>query len=201
MSIAASSPLFAAPLPLPQPKRWSVAEFHQLRGEPWLEAKRMILVEGEILEMQSPDPPHDAGLGLLEELLRAAFGRGYWVRGQMALVLGLAADPVPDIAVVACSPRDFKEHPRTALLVVKVAQSTLAYDLRHKASLYAAARILDYWVVDLAHRRLIVHRDPVSDAAQLHGAKYQTVTTIDDSGSAVPLAAPTGSIAVADMLP
>lgn len=139
MSIATSSPPVSAPFPLPQPKRWTVAEFHQLRGEPWLEAQRMILVEGEILDMPNPDPPHDAGLGLLEELLREAFGRGFWVRGRMALVLGLATDPVPDIAVVAGSPRDFKEHPRTALLVVEVSQSTLAYDLRQKASLYAAA--------------------------------------------------------------
>lgn len=201
MSLATPATLFPAPFPLPQPKRWTVAEFHALRGEPWMEAKRMILVEGEILEMPNPEPLHDAGLGLLEELLREAFGRGYWVRGQMALVLGLATDPVPDIAVVAGSPRDFKEHPRTALLVVEVSQSTLAYDLKQKASLYAAARILDYWVVDLVHRRLIVHRDPISDTTQPHGAKYQAVTTIDDSGSCIPLAAPTESIAVADMLP
>ena len=200
MSIAAS-PLLAATFPLPHLKRWTVEEFHQLRSETWLEAARLILVEGEILEMPNPDPPHDAGLGLLEELLRAAFGRGYWVRGQMALVLGLATDPVPDIAVVAGSPRDFKEHPSTALLVVEVSQSTLAYDLRQKASLYAAARILDYWVVDLVHRRLIVHRDPVGDPTQPHGAKYQNVTTIDDTGSVTALAAPAQAIAVADFLP
>jgi Uma2 family endonuclease len=199
MSLATPATLFAAPLP--QPKRWTVSEFHQLRAEPWMETKRMILVEGEILDMPNPDPPHDAGLGLLQELLREAFGRSYWVRGQMALVLGLTTDHVPDIAVVAGSPRDFKEHPRTALLVVEVSQSTLAYDLRQKASLYAAARILDYWVVDLVHRRVIVHRDPVSDATQTYGAKYQTVTTIDETGSVNPLAAPAQAIAVAEMLP
>ena len=172
MSIAASPSLLAPQFPLPQPKRWTVAEFHQLRSETWLEAQRMILVEGVVLEMPNPDPPHDAGLGLLEELLRVAFGQRHWIRGQMALVLGLSTDPVPDIAVVAGSPRNYKDHPRTALLVVEISQSTLAYDPRQKASLYAAARILDYWVVDLAHRRVIVHRDPASDPSQVHGAKY-----------------------------
>lgn len=201
MSLATSITRLVAPFPHPQPKRWLVAEFHNLRAEPWLEARRMILVEGEILDMPNPDPPHDAGLGLLEELLRAAFGRGFWVRGQMALVLGLATDPVPDIAVVAGSPRDYKEHPRTALLVVEVSQSTLAYDLKQKASLYSAARILDYWVVDLVNRRIIVHRDPISDSTQPHGAKYQSVMVFDESGFVIPLAASAKTIAVSEVLP
>lgn len=201
MSLTTPSALFTPLLPLPQAKRWTSAEFHKLRAEPWMESKRLILVEGEILDRPNPDPPHDASLGLLEELLREVFGRGYWVRGQMALVLGQATGPVPDIAVVAGSPRDFKEHPRAALLVVEVAQSTLTYDLRQKASRYAAACILDYWVVDLVHRRLIVHRDPASDPTSPHGARYQNVTTIDATGSVTALAAPTQAIATTNLLP
>jgi len=190
-----------SPLRLPSRKRWTVAEFHQLRSAAWLESRRLILVEGEILEMPNPNPPHDASLGLTEQVLRGVFGHGFWVRGQMALVLGLSTDPVPDIAVVPGSPRDYTEHPRGALLVVETAESSLTYDCGDKADLYAAGGIEDYWVVDLIHRQVIVHREPSSDPVRLFGARYRTILTVDAAGTLAPLAAPGQTIAVRDLLP
>jgi Uma2 family endonuclease len=201
MSLATTPPIGSQRLPFPNRKRWTVAEFHQLRSATWLESRRLILVEGEILEIPGPNPPHDSSLGLAEEALRGAFGRGFWVRGQMALVLGLATDPVPDLAVVEGSPRDYTEHPRTALLVVEVAESSLAYDSNDKADLYAAGGIRDYWVVDLVRRQLIVHRDPASDPVRFHGARYRSVLVVAADGSLSPLAAPSHAIAVRDLLP
>jgi Uma2 family endonuclease len=193
---------FAPHFPLaPRPKRWTVAEFHRLRGESWLESRRMILIEGEILEMPSPNPPHDASLGLADEVLRAAFGKGFWIRGQMALILGQATDPVPDLAVVAGSPRDYADHPRTALLAVEIAESSLAYDTRDKANLYAAGGIQEYWVVDLIHRQLIVFRDPARDASQLFGAVYRTRTAHEPAAQVCPIAAAQSTVRVGDLLP
>jgi Uma2 family endonuclease len=200
MSIA-SPPIFAPQFPFaPRPKRWTVAEFHRLRGQAWLESRRMILVDGEILEMPSPNPPHDASLGLADEVLRRVFGRGFWIRGQMALVLGQTTDPVPDLAVVAGSPRDYADHPRSALLVVEVAESSLNYDLREKANLYAAGGIQEYWVIDVVHRQLIALRDPNVDAAQAFGASYRTRTAHDPTAAVRPLAA-SADVLVADLLP
>jgi hypothetical protein len=51
MSIANVVP---ATVPYPravQPKRWSVAEFHALYGQKQHEGRKLILVEGEILEL------------------------------------------------------------------------------------------------------------------------------------------------------
>jgi Uma2 family endonuclease len=139
---------------------------------------------------------------LVEAALRLAFGVAYCVRGQMPLVLNQTTDPLPDVAVVTGSVRDFvTRHPDSAVLVVEVSDSTLAYDTGSKASLYAAAGIADYWVVDLVHRQLIVHRGPVADAGQPHGAKYASVTTLDSAGSTAPLAAAGNVIQVADLLP
>ena len=119
----------------------------------------------------------------------------------MPLVLNQTTDPIPDLAVVAGSPRDYKEHPHTAKLVVKVSDSTLAYDKREKARLYAAAGIQDYWIVDLVHRQLIVHREPQADAAQPSGAIYHDVKALPAGQSIAPLAAPHSTIAVNDLLP
>ena len=189
MSIA-SPPTLLAPFPtVPQPKRWTVAEFHRLVSEPWLEGRRMILVEGEIIDMPNPNPPHDASLLLTEEALRIAFRPGHCIRGQMALVLGQSTDPMPDIAVVAGAPRDFTAHPRTALLVVEIADSSLAYDTGEKAHLYAAGGIQDYWVVDLVHGVLLLYRNPQPKPAALFGWEYGSVTTHDASAAVSPLAA------------
>jgi Uma2 family endonuclease len=183
------------------PKRWNVTQFHDLRGQPWLENCRLVLVEGDILEFSRESPRDDAALGVVQESLRIAFGNGYCVRARMALVLGLSTDPVPDIAVVAGSPRDYKDHPRTALLVVEIAESSLAYDTREKANLYAAGGILDYWVVDLVQRQLIVFRDPARDVVQMYGAAYRSRDTYDASIAVSPLAAPQTQIRVGDLLP
>src|SRR6478672_631944 len=144
-------------------KRWTVDEFHEIYSLPAFESKKLVLLDGEILEMPNPNAPHDAGLGLALAAVGAAFGPGFWVRGQMALRLSQATDPMPDVAVVPGSPRDYPQQPTTALLVVEVSDTSLAIDTGIKAELYAAAGIADYWVVDLNSRVLIVHRDPQPD--------------------------------------
>lgn len=81
----------------------------------------------------------------------------------MPLNLTPVSQPEPDIAVVKGSARDYAvAHPTTALLVVEVAESTLAFDRGEKASLYAGAGISEYWVLNLVARRLEVSRDPIA---------------------------------------
>ena len=182
--------------------RWTVAEFHSILGEPWAERRRLILVEGEILEMPVPNAPHNASLGLTEDALRQAFGAGYWIRPQMPLILGLSTDPMPDIAVVPGSPRDYSTvQPRTAVLVVEISESSLGYDTREKSHLYAAGAIPEYWVIDLVHRQLLVFRDPATEASQPFGGTYRTQATYDAAASVSPLSVASATVRVADLLP
>ena len=51
----------------------------------------------------------------------------------------------------------FPWHPRTALLIVEIADTSFAMD-GDKASLYAAAGIPGYWVIDVNDRRLHLFR-------------------------------------------
>jgi Uma2 family endonuclease len=187
---------------LPHSKRWTVEEFHRICGELIYRNHQFILVEGEILEMPIPNPPHDASLGLTLEALRTVFpAANYWVRPQMPLVLGLSTDPMPDLAVVAGSPRAYSTlHPQTAVLVVEISESTLAYDLREKANLYAAGGITDYWVVDLPHSLLHVMRQPARDNSQRFGACYTAKQSLNASQNVSPLAAPESNVAVSALL-
>ena len=187
---------------LPRPKRWTVAEFHRLWEQGWFERSRPMLLDGAIYETALPGPLHNAGVSLADYLLKAVFAQGFVVRVQMPLVLGQWSDPVPGLAVLTGSVRDYAAtQPTTAVLVVEVSDTSLAIDTGVKAHLYAAAGIADYWVADLNNRALIVHRDPQPDPASPSGASYRAVTTLGPGQGIAPLAAPQATVHVADLLP
>lgn len=186
----------------PQRLRLTVEEFHELSGLRSFANRRVILVDGEILDMPPANHPHDMGISLSHLALAVLLPHtAFWIRIQMALPLGLHTDPIPDIAVVAGTMRSHSVQPTTALLVVEVSDSTLAYDLGDKSNLYAAGGIEDYWVLDLNGRELHVFRDPIRDASAAHGFRYRTHSTFDSTAAASPLVAPKASIRVIDLIP
>jgi len=188
--------------PSPSRKRWNVDEFHELAVLPIFENRKMILVEGEVLDMPMANHPHDMGVGACQDMLETNFPKGgYWVRIQMALPLGRNTDPGPDVVVVTGSRSSHLRQPTSALLVIEVSDSTIEYDTGDKANLYAAGGIADYWVLDLNGRRLIVFRDPIVDAAAPFGFRYQTRSELDVSKTIAPLALSSATIRVADLLP
>lgn len=179
-------------------RKWTRAEYDRLITLGLLgEDERVQLVEGEILEMSPQSAPHMTAIRLVEEALRAAFGRGFDVRVQGPLALGPDSEPEPDVAVVRGGPRDYREHHPTgqdAVLVVEVADASWRFDRERKGRLYATARIPEYWIVNLESRVLEVYREPEQGqyARQLVYGAGDTVT---------PLFSPEARIAVADLLP
>jgi Uma2 family endonuclease len=203
MSPVVSSPFDSVSTPLVlQPRKWSCVEFHQMGDMGWFEGRRAMLIEGEILEMPGPNPPHATMTAKVDYTLRRFFEEGFVIRNQSPLVLGQSTDPEPDLAVVAGALMDFYvSHPTTAALVIEVADSTIAFDTTQKASLYAAAQIPDYWVVDLIENRLLVFREPRRDPKQPFGAKYMSIVPLKTPALIMPLCKPQASIPVAELLP
>ena len=177
----------------PRPVLWTCAEFHRLGDAGVFEGRRAMLIGGVILEEGPMNPPHAVTLELVEAAVRATFGAGWRIRGQSPLVLGQDLDPEPDLAVVAGVPRGSTGHPTTAVLVVEVADSSLAFDTHEKRLLYARAGIPDYWVVDVNARRLLVYRDP-------QAGDYATQQVVGSAGTVSPLAVPAAAVRVADLL-
>jgi hypothetical protein len=84
-----------------------------------------------------------------------------WV--QSSIVLAEDTEPQPDLAVLRRSAVPYKERDARAedtLLVIEVAESSLAYDRSTKLRLYAEAGIPEYWVVDCTAEAVEVHRGP-----------------------------------------
>jgi Uma2 family endonuclease len=207
MSAVLTPPLPAAtpppqPATGPQPWKWTRADLIRLYELGFFAGHRVMLIEGEVLAMSPMNEPHARGIVFAGEALQAAFGTGYTFRTQMPMDLGQTTDPEPDLAVLLGSPRSQPTTPpTTAVLVVEVADTSLTYDMGDKASLYAAAGIADYWVLDLSGRRLHVFRDPRPDAARRFGHGYFQQTMYGPADRVSPLAAPTSSILVGDLLP
>jgi Uma2 family endonuclease len=110
-----------------------------------------------------------------------------WVQNPLAIP-GSASAPQPDIAWVALRRyADRRPLPAEVSLVIEVADTSLEFDTTTKASLYAAAGITDYWVVDLASRAVIVLRDP-------RAGRYETRATHRDDEAVRPLARPEAAL-------
>jgi Uma2 family endonuclease len=119
------------------------------------------LLHGSLVEMSPQGPSHADITARLASRLTLAIGERALVRTHSALALTDDSEPEPDVAVVPLG-RYAQEHPRTALLVVEVSDSSLRKDRGIKADLYAAAGIVEYWLVNLVDRVVEVHRAPVS---------------------------------------
>lgn len=162
--------------------------------------ERLVLLEGEIITMTPQKSPHAAAIGKTERALERLFGPGCWARVQMPLVFDPDSEPEPDLAVVAGDPADYVEqHPRTAWLVVEVADTTLLLDRERKLRVYAGAGIPEYWIVNLVDRSLEVYRDPISLGDR--PPHYQTRNTFSPSESVSPLTRPAASALVSELLP
>lgn len=189
-----------AHLPPVLPYRWSREDYYRLAEEGFFAGKRVMLIEGEIVAMSPQNEPHSRAVSLTSRALEAAYAGAAYARVQMPLDLGQASDPEPDVAVVPGDPRTDPARPRTALLVVEVADSSLAYDTGDKASLYASGGIADYWVVDLVNSRLVVFRDPKPDPAARFGHAYTSIRYLGRAESVAPLTVPNCPVAVADLM-
>jgi Uma2 family endonuclease len=186
----------------PRPYRWTREEYLQMIDLGWFADKRVELIRGEVIEMPSQYDLHLAAIIKGLDALRLAFGSGYTVRPQGSLDLSPHGIPDPDLAVTVGSLAGVaRTIAKSALLVVEVSDSSLAYDRNHKAPLYAAGGIADYWIVNLVQCQLEVYRDPVADSTQLFGFRYNSRMILDPADVVSPLAAPQASIAVADLLP
>lgn len=173
---------------------YRMAELGLFRGE------RVELIEGEVVQMSAQKSLHAVSIGLSESALRNAFGTGYWVRSQMPLHFGSRSGPEPDLAVVPGGPRDYSDHPTSALLVVEVSDTSLDYDRGPKARLYAGAGIADYWIVNLVDRQLEIRRSP-GPAVAGRGFVFADTQFLSLADFAAPLAMPKARINVADLLP
>lgn len=196
MPFAVTEELYQSVPAEPRLKQWTRREVEAMAETGAFEDQRLELIEGQLVNQMRKKRPHaNAALALLF-CLSDVFGREY-VDSEAPIDVAPednpTSEPVPDLTVLACPRRNLGDRspaPEEMRLVVEVSDSTLGFDLKTKAALYARAGIVEYWVVDLNNRRVVVHRSPMA-------GQYTAVTAYSDTESVAPLAAPENAIALA----
>ena len=183
-------------------RRWKRVEYEQLVERGFFQPdERLELLDGLLVVREPQGSRHAAIVALVHEVLQRAFGRGYTTRDHSPVALDDTSEPEPDVIMVRGKPLDYlRGHPSTPLLVVEVADSSVARD-RRKGGLYARAGIQEYWIVNLVDNVLEVYRQPAATPAASYGAKYRNVRLLRRPATVAPLARPRVRIRVASLLP
>jgi len=165
----------APPATVPAPptqRRFTVDEYYRM-GEAGVfdENDRVELLDGHIYAMSPIGSEHASCVDRLTRLFVLRAGNDAIVRVQNPVRLTDDSEPEPDLALLA--PRDdayASEHPgpEAVMLVVEVADTSLAFDRDVKLPLYATASIPEVWLVALEHDEVHAFRRPDTDGYSEH---------------------------------
>lgn len=188
----------AAPATTTQLKTWTVQDYYRMSKAGVLKPdERTELIDGKIFLMAAKNPPHSAITKTAADYLRNLLREKADVRIQEPVHLGDRSEPEPDIALVRIEPRNYIERhpiPSEIFLIIEVADTTLNFDRKVKAAIYARSGIADYWIVDVNGERVFVFRRPDSE-------KYLEKTVFEKNGVLNPLAFPETAIDFCRFLP
>lgn len=150
------------------PKRFAIAEYHQLIELGFLtESDRIELIRGELIQMTAKGIPHTVCSSILCRQLDRLLGDRTVIRGQDPITLPNQSEPEPDVIIARARDEDYLAHhpyPEDILLVIEISDKTLDYDQTTKLSLYAEAGISHYWIVNLPDSQLERHSQPYQNA-------------------------------------
>ncbi|MBC7982642.1 MAG: Uma2 family endonuclease [Candidatus Obscuribacterales bacterium] len=158
---------------------------------------RIELIEGEMIDMPPIGKMHSAVSSRLNELfvLKSSGAATVVVAGPINL--GDFSEPQPDLMLLKRR-ADFYStkipEAEDVLLIAEVSDSTLAFDQTTKLKLYGQHGIKEYWIVDIAAKRIIVHREPIANG-------YTRRLEFQAPDSLSPEAFPSMAIALSDLFP
>ena len=179
-------------------KRWTREEFARLYESGFFGPEdRVELIEGELVIMPPPGYEHTNPIRNGNMLLTGLYRETHDVAVQCPLDLGQTSEPQPDFALIARGTVPAKALPTTADLIIEVSYSSLAFDRKEKAALYAKAGTPEYWVIDVVNQKVEVYRDPGPVPDKPGTFAFGTRQVFEPSQSVQPLKVPGASCPLA----
>ena len=151
------------------PYRFTVKQYYQMAEVAGIfdSANKVELIEGEIIDMVPPiGSKHADWVNRLNRYFISLVTDDIAISIQNPIHLNDATEPEPDLVLAAPRKLSYsKAHPSATdvLLLIEVADSSLAYDREIKAPLYARHGIAEYWLIDIESGQLTLYRDPSDD--------------------------------------
>ncbi len=123
---------------------------------------RVFLWRGRLVEKMTKGRRHSFSAVKLDRLLDRLVPGGFHVELEQPVLLGDDSVPEPDVMVLRGTLDEYRDRMPTArdvVLIVEVADSSLAEDSRDALRAYAAEGIPIYWIVNIPEGRFEVHGD------------------------------------------
>ena len=145
----------------------TVDEYHKMAEAGILKAEDKVeLLNGQIIKMSPIGSKHAACVEKINELLKPLLSGKAMVRSQNPVRMGELSEPEPDIAVVKNKANYYADgHPAAAdvFLIIEVADSSLEKDRESKLSVYATAKVPEYWIINIEKREIEVYQSPFKE--------------------------------------
>lgn len=142
-------------------RRWTVAEIEALVQAGIIdEDERFELIGGEIVPMNAKGIHHETLKNLLNYHFALNGPEDYRFAVETTFRLSEDSFVEPDFVFYRKADGLAALKPKTALLAVEVADSSLRWDLGRKARIYANFGIPELWVIEAVSRTTHVHRRP-----------------------------------------
>ncbi|MEM6396775.1 MAG: Uma2 family endonuclease, partial [Bacteroidota bacterium] len=158
---------------------WTIDRYHYaIQAGVLGEDDRIELLNGILVKKMSTGEEHSACISVLDDYFVDLFGRTYRFRTENPISLPDLSEPEPDFIIADRKADRYRSgHPTVddIHLVIEVAKESLDRDRTIKASIYANAGILEYWIVNLMDRKLELHLD------RGEGGKYTTIKHFNES--------------------
>jgi Uma2 family endonuclease len=164
-------------------------------------ADRVELLEGIIVDKMTQHPPHSVAVDLVREHLGPLLPPDYRIRDQKPVRLA-GSEPEPDLAVVLGPVKRYaRRHPgpQDIVLVIEVADTSLADDRERKGRIYARARLPVYWIVNLQDGIVEVYTNPKAGKAPGYTARRDHGR--EESVPVIVAGKKLGAIPVSELLP
>jgi len=152
-------------------RRFTVEEYHRMGSAEILAKDEPVeLIAGEIVVREPIGSRHAGTVNHLTHLWTWRLGERAVVQIQNPIeFLKEDSEPQPDVTLLRPRADSYRAaHPVAAdvLLLVEVADGSLAVDRRVRMPLYARAGIREAWLLDLTADRVEVYRAPTADSYQ-----------------------------------
>ena len=177
--------------PTSEPRPITRTEFNAMARMGLFGDERLELLYGRIVPIGPMGPRHCLSAERVNELLVLALSGRARLSPAMPYAASEFSEPEPDFGVY---PLEYGEaHPADAHLLIEVSHSSLAKDAGLKARLYAESEVPEYWVIDLQHDVVRVHRHPTE-------GRWTSIHEVGPDDRLAPLRFPDVELPVAALL-